>query len=88
MKEYKIASIAGDGIGQEVVPEAHKVLKKVSEEHQFKLSIDDFDFASCDYYEKHGKMLPDDWKNKIGKHDTKFFVAVGMHERYPDHITL
>jgi len=88
MKEYKIASIAGDGIGQEVVPEAHKVLKKVAEEHQFKLSIDDFDFASCDYYEKHGKMLPDDWKNKIGKHDAIFFGAVGMPERYPDHITL
>ena len=88
MKEYKIASIAGDGIGQEVVPEAHKVLKKVAEEHQFKLSIDDFDFASCDYYEKHGKMLPDDWKDKIGKHDAIFFGAVGMPERYPDHITL
>ena len=73
MKEYKIASIAGDGIGQEVVPEAHKVLKKVAEEHQFKLNIDDFDFASCDYYEKHGKMLPDDWKDKIGKHDAIFF---------------
>ena len=87
MKEYKIASIAGDGIGQEVVPEAHKVLKKVAEEHQFKLSIDDFDFASCDYYEKHGKMLPDDWKDKIGKHDAIFFGAVGMPERYPDHIT-
>ena len=83
MKEYKIASIAGDGIGQEVVPEAHKVLKKVAEEHQFKLSIDDFDFASCDYYEKHGKMLPDDWKDKIGKHDAIFFGAVGMPDRYP-----
>ena len=88
MKEYKIASIAGDGIGQEVVPEANKVLKKVAEEHQFKLSIDDFDFASCDYYEKHGKMLPDDWKDKIGKHDAIFFGAVGMPDRYPDHITL
>ena len=88
MKEYKIASIAGDGIGQEVVPEAHKVLKKVAEEHQFKLSIDDFDFASCDYYEKHGKMLPDDWKDKIGKHNAIFFGAVGMPDRYPDHITL
>ena len=87
MKEYKIASIAGDGIGQEVVPEAHKVLKKVAEEHQFKLSIDDFDFASCDYYEKHGKMLPDDWKDKIGKHDAIFFGAVG-DEKIADDITL
>ena len=45
MKTYNIASIAGDGIGTEVVPEAHKVLKKISEQHQFKLVIDEFDFA-------------------------------------------
>ena len=29
MKTYNIASIEGDGIGKEVVPEAHKVLKKI-----------------------------------------------------------
>ena len=69
MKTYNIASIAGDGIGTEVVPVAHKVLKKISEQHQFKLVIDEFDFASCDYYEKHGKMMPDNWKEKIEKHD-------------------
>ena len=62
---YNIAVIPGDGIGKEVVPEAHKVLKKIAEQHQFKLVIDEFDFSSCDYYEKHGKMLPDDWKKKI-----------------------
>ena len=88
MKTYNIASIAGDGIGKEVVPEAHKVLKKIAEQHQFKLSIDEFDFSSCDYYEKHGKMLPDNWKEKIEKHDAIFFGAVGMPDRYPDHITL
>ena len=88
MKTYNIASIAGDGIGTEVVPEAHKVLKKISEQHQFKLVIDEFDFASCDYYEKHGKMMPENWKEKIEKHDAIFFGAVGMPDRYPDHITL
>ena len=88
MKTYNIASIEGDGIGKEVVPEAHKVLKKIAEQHQFKLVIDEFDFASCDYYEKHGKMLPDNWKDKIKKHDAIFFGAVGMPDRYPDHITL
>jgi tartrate dehydrogenase/decarboxylase/D-malate dehydrogenase len=88
MKTYNIASIAGDGIGKEVVPVAQKVLKKISEQYQFKLIIDEFDFSSCDYYEKHGKMLPDDWKEKIEKHDAIFFGAVGMPERYPDHITL
>ena len=88
MKEYKIASIAGDGIGKEVVPEAQKILKEVANQHQFKLRIDEFDFSSCDYYEKHGKMLPDDWKDKIGSHDAIFFGAVGMPDRYPDHVTL
>ncbi len=88
MKTYNIASIEGDGIGKEVVPEAHKVLRKIAERHQFKLTINEFDFASCDYYEKHGKMLPDNWKEKINKHDAIFFGAVGMPDRYPDHITL
>ena len=37
MKEYKIASIAGDGIGKEVTPEGIRVLKKVAEQHQFKI---------------------------------------------------
>ena len=88
MKTYNIASIAGDGIGTEVVPEAHKVLKKISEQHQFKLVIDEFDFASCDYYQKNGKMLPDDWKDKIGSHDAIYFGAVGDPEKVPDHISL
>ena len=34
MKTYNIASIEGDGIGKEVVPEAHKVLKKIAEKHR------------------------------------------------------
>ena len=88
MKEYSIASIAGDGIGKEVVPEAQKILKEISQQHQFKLNIEDYDFASCDYYEKHGKMMPDDWKDKLIKHDAIFFGAVGMPDKYPDHITL
>ena len=62
MKEYNIASIPGDGIGKEVVPEGLKVLKDAAEKHQFKINFTEYDFASCDYYEKHGKMLPDDWK--------------------------
>ena len=60
----------------------------ISQQHQFKLNIEDYDFASCDYYEKHGKMMPDDWKDKLIKHDAIFFGAVGMPDKYPDHITL
>ena len=74
MKKYRIASIAGDGIGLEVVPPSLKILRKVAEKHNFQILFDEFDFSSCDYYEKHGKMLPDDWKKKIGKHDAIFLV--------------
>ena len=59
MKTYKIASLPGDGIGKEVLPEGIKILKEVTEKHQFKIQFDEFDFASCDFYAKHGKMLPD-----------------------------
>jgi tartrate dehydrogenase/decarboxylase/D-malate dehydrogenase len=88
MKEYNIACIPGDGIGKEVVPEGVRILKNVAQKHQFKINFDEYDFASCDYYEKHGKMLPDDWKTKIGKHDAIFFGAVGIPDRVPDHISL
>ena len=88
MKEYKIATIAGDGIGKEVVPEGIKILKEVSKQHQFKIKFDEFDFSSCEYYKKHGKMLPDNWKETICNHDAIFFGAVGMPDQVPDHISL
>jgi len=88
MRKYKIATIAGDGIGKEVVPEGIKILKEVAKQHQFKINFDEFDFASCDYYKKNKKMLPDDWKNKIGNHDAIYFGAVGMPNEVPDHISL
>ena len=88
MKSYKIASIAGDGIGKEVLPESLKVLKETAKKHQFQIQFDEFDFASCDYYQKNGKMLPDDWKDKIGSHDAIYFGAVGDPEKVPDHISL
>ena len=88
MKSYKIAAIAGDGIGKEVLPESIKVLKEIAKKHQFQIQLDEFDFASCDYYQKHGKMLPDNWKEKIGSHDAIFFGAVGDPAKVPDHISL
>ena len=88
MKHFKIATIAGDGIGKEVVPESLKILKEAAKKHQFKIDFDEFEFSSCDYYKKHGKMLPDDWKEKIGNHDAIFFGAVGDPQRVPDHISL
>jgi tartrate dehydrogenase/decarboxylase/D-malate dehydrogenase len=87
-RSYKIAVIPGDGIGREVVPEGVRVLKAAAKLYGFNLDLDEFDFASCDYYLKHKRMLPDDWKSQIGRHDAIFFGAVGWPEKVPDHISL
>ncbi|NCW76580.1 MAG: tartrate dehydrogenase [Oxalobacteraceae bacterium] len=88
MKMKKIAVIAGDGIGQEVVPEGLRVLDAATRKFGVKLSYDHFDFASCDYYAKHGQMMPDDWKDQIGGHDAIYFGAVGWPDTVPDHVSL
>lgn len=87
-RSYRIAVIPGDGIGKEVVPEGVRVLEKAAKRNGFTLQLDWFDFASCDYYEAHGRMMPEDWKAQIGGHDAIFFGAVGMPSRVPDHISL
>ena len=85
---YRIAVIPGDGIGKEVMPEGVRALEAAARKYKFSLDLDHFDFSSWDYYEKHGKMLPDDWKTRIGGHDAIFFGAVGMPDKIPDHISL
>jgi tartrate dehydrogenase/decarboxylase/D-malate dehydrogenase len=87
-RSYKIAVIPGDGIGREVVPEGVRVLEAAAKRYGFELQLDEFDFASCDFYLKHKKMLPDDWKDQIGRHDAIFFGAVGWPEKVPDHVSL
>ena len=85
---YRIAVIPGDGIGKEVVPEGLRVLEAAAKKFKFSLALDHFDFASCDYSERHGKMMPDDWKAKIGQPDALYFGAVGMPSKVPDHVSL
>ncbi len=85
---YRLAVIPGDGIGKEVVPEGVRVLETAAQKFGFELRQDHFDFASCDYYEKHGRMMPEDWKEKIGRHDAIFFGAVGWPAKVPDHVSL
>ena len=85
---HRIAVIPGDGIGKEVVPEGVRVLEAAAKKFGFELRLENFDFASCDYYEKYGRMMPEDWKDQVGKHDAIYFGAVGMPDRVPDHVSL
>ena len=83
-----IAVIPGDGIGKETVPEGLRVLDAATRKFSLDLKFDHFDFASCDYYAKHGQMMPDNWKDQIGGHSAIFFGAVGWPDTVPDHISL
>ena len=85
---WKIAVIEGDGIGKEVVPEGLRVLDAVQQKFGLTFEFVSYDFASADYYLAHGKMLPDDWQDKLQQADAIFFGAVGWPEIVPDHISL
>ena len=87
-RKHRIAVIAGDGIGTEVMPEDLLVLDAAARKFGIDLQFDHFDFSSWNYFEKHGQMLPDNWKDQIGGHDAIFFGAVGMPDKIPDHISL
>ena len=88
MSKQRIAVIAGDGIGKEVMPEGLRVMEAAADRFGIDLQFDHFDFSSWDYCEKHGKMLPDDWKDQIGGHDAIYFGAVGWPDKIPDHVSL
>ena len=88
MSSHRIAVIPGDGIGKEVMPEGVRVLEAAARKFGISLQLDQFDFASCDYYAKHGDMLPPDWKDRIGGHDAIFYGAVGWPATVPDHVSL
>lgn len=87
MRTYKIAVIAGDGIGPEVIAEGVKTLKKVAElDGSF-----DFDFTffpwGCEYYLKEGRMMAEDGLEQLKQYDAIFLGAVG-YPGVPDHISL
>jgi tartrate dehydrogenase/decarboxylase/D-malate dehydrogenase len=85
---YRIANIPGDGIGKETVPEGVRVLEAAAKKFGFEIRGEDRDFASCDYYQKHGQMMPDDWKARLDGSDALFFGAVGWPDVVPDHVSL
>ncbi|QOL13570.1 tartrate dehydrogenase [Dickeya dianthicola] len=85
---YRIAVIPGDGIGKEVMPEGVRVLTRAAELFDIQLEWEWFDFASADYYLRHGKMMPDNWFALLKGFDAIYFGAVGWPEVVPDHVSL
>jgi len=86
MKTYRIATIPGDGIGNEVVPEGMRVLEAAGRKFGIGFAWDEKPW-SCAYYAKHGRMMPEDGLAQIRHHDAIFLGAVG-YPGVPDHVSL
>lgn len=86
MKNYRIASIPGDGIGKEVVPEGMRVLDAVGVKYDLSFTWDEFDW-SCEYFTRQGRMMPEDGLEKIRHHDAIYLGAVGF-PGVADHVSL
>ncbi|MEO6972129.1 MAG: tartrate dehydrogenase [Rhodoferax sp.] len=85
---FRIALIAGDGIGKEVLPEGLRAIRAAAERFGFELECHTFEWASCDYYAVHRQMMPDDWKAQLQGMDAIFFGAVGWPATVPDDVSL
>ena len=81
-----VALIPGDGIGREVVPEGVRVLEALAARYGFEVKFEAFPYG-CQYYLKHGVMMPADGLKQLSGFDAILLGAVGDH-KVPDHVSL
>ena len=87
MEKYKIAVIAGDGIGPEVIAEGKKVLAGIAKmDGNFEVEFTDFPWG-CEYYLKEGKMMPESGLARLKSFDAIYLGAVG-YPGVPDDVSL
>jgi tartrate dehydrogenase/decarboxylase/D-malate dehydrogenase len=84
LNTYRIASIPGDGIGNEVIPAGIEVLQKLAVD--FRLEFKDFNWSSKRYVET-GAYIPEGGLEELKRFDAIFFGAVGAPD-VPDHLSL
>jgi len=86
VKSYRIASIPGDGIGNEVIPAGIDVLAALASKEGFELKFESFDWSSA-RYKKTGAYIPDGGLEQLKTFDAILFGAVGAPD-VPDHVSL
>lgn len=82
----KIAVIAGDGIGKEVIPAGIAAIEAASKKSNLSLTFTELGWG-CEYYLKHGRMMDEDGFDKAAKYDAIYLGAIG-DPRVLDHIAV
>ncbi len=85
-RRYSVAVVAGDGIGQEVVPPALEVVEAVGTGAGFDVAWTELPW-SCAWYHEHGAMMPADGLDVLARHDAILLGAVG-DPSLADHVSL
>jgi tartrate dehydrogenase/decarboxylase / D-malate dehydrogenase len=87
MATQRIAVIAGDGIGPEVISAGRRVLDALQQlDSALDLEYVEFPWGSS-YYLEHGHMMPPDGIEQLAPFDAIYFGAVGW-PTIPDHVSL
>jgi tartrate dehydrogenase/decarboxylase / D-malate dehydrogenase len=86
MKRFSIAVIPGDGVGQEVIPAALRVLEVIGRKFEAAFDFEEFAWGAA-YYSENGRMMPANALDLLRPKDAILLGAVG-DPKIPDHITL
>jgi len=73
---HRIASIPGDGVGKETIPEGRRVVEAAADKLGFSVDWVDYPFSS-DHYLKTGEVLSDGSVREISKSDAIYLGALG-----------
>ncbi|HEX6464012.1 MAG TPA: isocitrate/isopropylmalate family dehydrogenase, partial [Vicinamibacterales bacterium] len=82
----RIAVIAGDGIGREVIPAGIGVVKKAAAQCGMQVEFVEFPWG-CEFYRKHGRMMEADGFDRLQEFDAIYLGAIG-DPSVPDHIAV
>ena len=76
MASFRIAVIAGDGIGREVIPAGMAAMGAAARGGDLTLSFTEFPWG-CEYYKQHGRMMDDDGFDRLETFDAIYLGAIG-----------
>ena len=72
----RIAVIAGDGIGREVIPAGLAAIEAAARGSDLALSFTELPWG-CEFYARHGRMMDEDGFDRLSKFDAIYLGALG-----------